>query len=153
MAHLIDGTKTGIQNLLTLINTNNAATGLALTPAMVTFGNPVVRTPDANPDNTSITVTPVPGGGLSGDPVEITYNRLWVGGAKADRIDHIDVDATTTIEQFHAAVAVAWNLPPDQFTISGPLPTETGTNGMSIDVDPAISLVFYNGDSIDARFP
>lgn len=161
MALKIDAGKSVLENLVALVNATNAATNLALTAAQVTFGNPSARTPDANPNNTSIVVSPVNGQGYAAGDVTITYTRLnldqGVAGGAGTYGYNVNGNDATAEASLLAAVATGLGLVPGEFVIDAGTPLSSVTqNGIptTIDLVPATNSKLYNaGTSIQVTWP
>lgn len=98
--------KTAQQNLLDLMNTANTQT---LTLAQMTMGAPVVRTPDANTRNTTVTISALPGSTEFKGSQTLKYTRLDVEDLVGASYEFQSVEGST-IADVLAAVAAAKGL-------------------------------------------
>lgn len=159
----INVAKSAIQNLVDLINSTNSATSLNLTTSQVTFGNPAARTPDADPSNTSVSVSPVNGQGIGAGDITITYTRLALnqgvtGGASGSTLDFtVEGNDATASASLLATVADHLGLVPGQFQIDSSTPLSGVTQGggaVGILLTPVANSLLYAGNvTIQVEWP
>lgn len=145
----IDISKTGVENVYALINADNST---AHSAATVTLGVPAVRTPDANPRNTTLVLTAVVGGGFTGTDT-LTYTRLGMGSGVVTPSFDFEVDGDTTAASFKTQVATALGLREDQITITGTLPAAEGEDTTMTVAAVADSLLYVGSQALSVSWP
>lgn len=137
-----DFTKGDTQIIVDLINERNP--GLALTPALVTFGLPTLNATDAR--NTKVTVTAVPGSGYKNFK-DLLYNRVdlsVIPGARSIEFPKGDaVKISDLISEINAAYGI--NLSSNDY-VDADLPNFTGAPNEKLDFQLAAgadSLVYH----------
>lgn len=131
---IIDTTKTGIQNLLTLVNTKN---DLALTEANVAFGPPVPRTPSiGNPRNTSCTLSSKQN---TKGVVSVNFTRVGLTSNVSHPRTDVDMVDGYTLPQLKTLVVAMLNLVPSEVVLSGnlsPPPNSGASSILSLTANP-----------------
>lgn len=145
----IDISKTAIENVFALINADNGSTHDAAT---VTLGVPAVRTPDANPRNTTLVLTAVVGGGFTGTDT-VTYTRLGMGSGVVTPSFDFETDGDTTNASFKTQVATALGLREDQIQITGTLPAAEGDETTMTVAAIADSLLYVGSQALTVTWP
>jgi hypothetical protein len=145
----IDTLKSSTLNLLALVNTAN---GLSLTEEHVTVGVPVARTPDANPRNTSVTLTAVPGKGYSGT-MTVTYTRLGMDSGVVLPSFLFDTTEFSTPANLLTSVASTLGLIETSLILTGGLPIEEGTTSTVTLAGNETSLVYAGSQELSLNFP
>ncbi len=145
----IDISKTAIENVYALINADNASTHSAAT---VTLGVPVVRTPDANPRNTTLELTAVVDGGFTGTDT-VTYTRLGMGSGVVTPSFDFEIDGETDAASFKTQVATALGLREDQIQITGTLPAAEGDDTTMTVAAIADSLLYVGSQALQVSWP
>lgn len=104
MATPSDLTKTGIELVFDLINTDNSATltNGAASATNMTLAAPTALTGDASGKNSSISISAVAGKGYTGAPVVVKYNRLDIA---ADVMAKLAPGGATIVDNSYATVA------------------------------------------------
>lgn len=120
--------KTGPENVFDLVNAANA--GLTLDGTKVTLGTPVVRTPDANPHNTTITLTAIAEQGYTGT-VDITLTRLGMGSGVVTPSYDFEITSGDAAA-FKTQVATQLGLVESEIVIVGTLPTEGNSGTVTV---------------------
>lgn len=147
----INTSLTALANVYALINAANA---LTLDSTKATVGAPVVRVPDANPRNTTITLTAVDGGGYeAGTTVDVTYTRLGMGSGVAVPEFGFFTDGTTTPAAFKTAVAVSLGLLESDITLTGDLPDTEGETVTIVLAAAANSLLYVGSQNLTVEWP
>ncbi len=145
----IDIAKTGPENVFALVNAANA--GLTLDATKVTLGTPVVRTPDANPHNTTITLTAIAEQGYTGT-VDITLTRLGMGtGVTTPDFDF--VITTDDAAAFKTQVATQLGLVESEIVIVGTLPTEGNSGTVTVAGIAGSFLYLPTTQTLNVDFP
>jgi hypothetical protein len=161
MATKINVAKSALANLLDLINATNVSANLST--SSVDIGVPSARTPDANPNNTTVSVSPKSGSGIPGDPISVTYMRLALstglsGGASGSALNfNVDGNDSTAEAALLAAAATQLGLVAGEFAIDASTPlsgVEQGAAASGILLTPnAGSLLYTGGVTIQVTWP
>lgn len=143
----IDILKTPLENLFLQANADNPELPIALSALNVTVGTPQVRTPDANPRNTTITFTPIADQGYKGNAVVCTYTRLALDKGVAVAPGSVVVLASDDAEAALAKVVTAYGLIASEVTGTNFVaPVNENTPGSITLVADADSLVYFGPD-------
>ena len=103
---------TGLQNLIALINSDNAVS--SMTETNVSFDLPAIVAPDGLGRNTQVTVSPVNNMDFTGAPVTFTYRRLGLDQqVVSPNLTYAVVDSTT-VASLKSTVCTALNLIPSE---------------------------------------
>lgn len=109
---IINSSMTGLQNLISLINSTNNVS--SMTETNVSFGLPAFAAPDGLGRNTEITATPVNNMDFTGDPVTFMYRRLGLDQqVVSPNLTYAVVDSTT-VASLKSTVCTALNLIPSE---------------------------------------
>ena len=111
----VNGSQSGVANLLALINTSNATT---ITNAQVAFAAPVILTGgeiDIAGRNTTVLVTSVPNQGFIDegffdDGIPVKYRRTAVTEGVSSTVGDFTITGATTWDQLKTSVASANNM-------------------------------------------
>lgn len=137
-------------NILALVKgtAGNETAAASLTSAMFTIGNPTVRTPDANPSNTTVVLTAVAGQGIAaGSTKTITYKRNALD-SKQTPPGNVIVVAGDTEAQVKTKIATAYGLLESELIFSAiTVPAEGATETVTVEV-AATSLLYVDADGI-----
>lgn len=145
----IDITKSAILNAFALINAANA---LTLDATKVTLSAPVARVPGANPRNTTLTLTAVPGQGYK-DSVDVTYTRLGMGSGVAVPEFGFHTDGTTQMAAFKTAVATSLGLVEAELDLTGELPATEGSSTVMVLSAKDGSLLYVGTQNLAVDWP
>lgn len=103
---------TGLQNLISLINSDNNVS--SMTETNVSFGLPANVAPDALGRNTEVTASPVDNMDFTGTPVTFLYRRLGLDQqVVSPNLTYAVVDSTT-VASLKSTVCTALNLIPSE---------------------------------------
>ena len=103
---------TGLQNLISLINSDNNVS--SMTETNVSFGLPAIVAPDGLGRNTGVTVSPVDNMDFTGTPVTFIYRRLGLDQqVVSPNLTYAVVDSTT-VASLKSTVCTALNLIPSE---------------------------------------
>ena len=109
---IINSSMTGLQNLISLINSSNNVA--SMTETNVSFDLPAIVAPDGFGRNTEITATPVNNMDFTGTPVTFTYRRLGLDQqVVSPNLTYAVVDSTT-VASLKSTVCTALNLIPSE---------------------------------------
>lgn len=114
MAFKIDLAKTIPENFVGLLKDANPV--LDITPLQFTLGAPAVRTPDADTNNTTITVTAVANAGFSGS-APITYTRLALDKGKVPQPTRVMINPTDSQTVIRDKILTAYGLYPSEIEL------------------------------------
>lgn len=147
----INTSLTALANVYALINAANA---LTLDATKATVSAPVVRAPDANPRNTTVTLTAVDGGGYeAGSTIDVTYTRLGMGSGVAVPEFGFFTDDTTTPAAFKTAVATSLGLIESEIVLTGDLPDAEGESVTIVLAAKAGSLIYIGSQNLTVEWP
>lgn len=147
----INTTLTALANVYALVNAANA---LTLDATKATVGAPAARTPDANPRNTTVTLTAVDGGGIeAGTTVDVTYDRLGMGSGVVTPEFSFFTDGTTTLPSFKTAVATSLGLIEAEIDVTGTLPATEGETTTMVVAAKAGSLLYVGTQNLTVEWP
>ena len=103
---------TGLQNLISLINSDNNVS--SMTETNVSFSLPAIVAPDVLGRNTEVTVSPVDNMDFTGAPVTFMYRRLGLDQqVVSPNLTYAVVDSTT-VASLKSTVCTALNLIPSE---------------------------------------
>ena len=109
---IINASMTGLQNLISLINSDNNVS--SMTETNVSFSLPAIVAPDGLGRNTEVTATPVDNMDFTGTPVAFTYRRLGLDQqVVSPNLTYAVVDSTT-VASLKSTVCTALNLIPSE---------------------------------------
>lgn len=132
-------------NLLAQINADNA--GLNLTAGQVTIGVPSVRTPDANPNNTTVVLTAVADQGYSGTKT-ITYTRLGLDKGVNPAVTSVEVVSSDNESASLAKVVAALGLIASEVTSTNYVAPENENTPGSITLEANVASLVYYGPGL-----
>lgn len=109
---IINTGMTGLQNLISLINSDNNVS--SMTETNVSFGLPAIVAPDGLGRNTEVTASPVNNMDFTGTPVTFMYRRLGLDQqVVSPNLTYAVVDSTT-VASLKSTVCTALNLIPSE---------------------------------------
>lgn len=145
----INAALSAVANLFALVNADNA---LTLDATKVTPGVPASRVPDANPTNTTLTLTAIADQGYFGT-VNVTYTRLGMGSGVITPIFDFLTDGTTTNATLLAAAAASLGLVASEIEITGALPAADGDTTVVSLAAKADSLLYIGSQNLNLEWP
>lgn len=150
MGQQIDRTKTAEQNMLALINTGST---FQFTGTEFTYGLPSSQTPADPQENTNsqVTLTAVAGSGFTGTQT-VRYRRLALGATRPGALTSYTITGSDDINTLKAAIALEHNLVPDQFSLTGTLPTTSGEQQTFTLTAIANSLLYTGSTTVTVTF-
>lgn len=138
---LIDVSKSPLENLVAQVVADNS--GLSLTAAQVTAGNPSVFAGD--PQNTQVTLTAVNGQGWTGSKL-FKYTRLSLDSGVAVPVTSVVVEEADNQAAVETKVATALGLRKDQITFSAYSAATEGAAGSLTLAIVANSLLYVGAN-------
>lgn len=139
----IDITKSPVDNVLALLNDINPS--VKLTSANVTLEVPIVRIPDADVHNTSLTINGVEAEGYSGTIV-MTYNRLPLAQAIASAPITFKVSNVTTLASLLQDILTEYKLLGGVSLVGDLVRPHDGTNTSTIVLAADADSLLYIGE-------